>query len=203
MLYARRSALRTRQLLQDVAFLAWVLLWIRIGQHVHDLVGKLGTPPDRLAEAGRALRSAGGRAGSSVDDLPVVGDRLAEPFSRVGDGGDALVRAGEAGGAAADDLALALGLIVALLPIAYVAFKYLPDRLRWIDEAGAADALVAAPGGTELFALRALANQPLKALRRVDDDPYGPFRAGRVEALAALELRRLGLDVPTGERVPG
>ncbi|CAN5788715.1 hypothetical protein BH10ACT1_BH10ACT1_16600 [soil metagenome] len=202
LLYARRSALRTRQIIQDVAFLAWAVTFVKLGRWVYDLVSKLATPPANLAEAGRALESAGGRGSSATDNLPLIGDRLSDPISRIGDGGTALVRAGEAGGAAAHDLALVLALIIALLPIAYVAWKYLPGRLRWVAEAGAAAQLLASPAGQELFALRALANQPLTKLRKAEADPYGAFVAGRVDRLAALELHRLGLEPPAATASP-
>jgi hypothetical protein len=45
----------------------------------------------------------------------------------------------------------------------------------------------------ELFALRALANRPLRELYRVTPDPAGALRAGDYAGLAALELRSLGL----------
>jgi hypothetical protein len=45
----------------------------------------------------------------------------------------------------------------------------------------------------ELFAIRAVANRPLRELRRVSADPAGALRAGEHHALADLELRALGL----------
>ncbi|NNH54440.1 hypothetical protein HLB15_19615, partial [Promicromonospora citrea] len=51
-------------------------------------------------------------------------------------------------------------------------------------------------GDPALLALRALANQPLRALARVTDDPVAAWRSGdedTIRALADLELRSLGL----------
>jgi hypothetical protein len=44
-----------------------------------------------------------------------------------------------------------------------------------------------------LFALRAVANRPLRQLHRVTPDPAGALAAGDYEGLAALELNALGL----------
>jgi len=51
-------------------------------------------------------------------------------------------------------------------------------------------------GGADLLALRALANQPLRRLAKIDPDPVAAWRRGdatAVDALARLELGRLGL----------
>ena len=51
----------------------------------------------------------------------------------------------------------------------------------------------------DLFALRALARQPMHVLAKVSDDPAGAWRARDrevVTALAALELRDSGLSLP-------
>ncbi|HEY0776081.1 MAG TPA: hypothetical protein VGD51_18490, partial [Nocardioidaceae bacterium] len=51
----------------------------------------------------------------------------------------------------------------------------------------------------DLFALRAMAHQPLHRLARISDDPAGAWRRGDpdvVRRLATLELRDSGLSVP-------
>jgi hypothetical protein len=70
---------------------------------------------------------------------------------------------------------------------------WLPRRVAWAREAGAASRLRMDGADLELFAIRAVANRPLRELRRVSDDPAGALRAGEHEALADLELRALGL----------
>ena len=55
---------------------------------------------------------------------------------------------------------------------------------------------MAAGRDLDLFALRALATQPVHVLARVADDPAGAWRAGDAEVvsrLADLELRAVGL----------
>src|SRR6266545_2319456 len=48
-------------------------------------------------------------------------------------------------------------------------------------------------GDLGLFALRAIANRPLRELRRASPDPVADLQRGDYGALAALELRALGL----------
>jgi hypothetical protein len=86
-----------------------------------------------------------------------------------------------------------LAVLVTLLPIGYLAVRYLPERIRWITEAGAAARLLDQPGGEDLLALRALTNQPLSRLVRAEADPATAWREGRTDRLAGLEIHRLGL----------
>jgi hypothetical protein len=96
----------------------------------------------------------------------------------------------------AHDLAWALALLLLVGPVLVVLLGWLPLRVRWIRRATAAVGLRDGNAGRDLLALRALANQPLRRLTRIDPDPVGAWRDGdrsTVNALAALELRRLGV----------
>jgi hypothetical protein len=87
-----------------------------------------------------------------------------------------------------------VGLLV--FPLGLVLLVWLPLRVRFIRRAGAAAALRASPAGRDLLALRALAKQPLPELTRIHPDVAEAWRRGddsTVDALAALELRSLGL----------
>jgi len=82
------------------------------------------------------------------------------------------------------------------VPLALVLFLWLPLRLRWIRRAGVASGVRDQPAGRDLLALRALASQPLNELAKLGPDIAQSWRNGdaeAVDALAALELRRLGL----------
>lgn len=199
-LYARNELVRSRQIIGDALVAAWVVGWVVVGRALHDLVATLADAGRVLEDAGDDFARSAGGAGSRVDDLPVLGDRLAEPFDAVAAGGATVARAGVAQQDAVMTLALVLGTLLALLPIVWLLARYLPRRLRWVRQAAAADALIAGGAGdVRLFALRALANRPLHELRRVSDDPVGAFERGDptvVRALAAVELRPLGLAVP-------
>ena len=73
---------------------------------------------------------------------------------------------------------------------------YLPLRWRFVREATAGQRFVDSGSDLDLFALRAMANQPLHRLARISDDPVRAWRDGDpdvVRALAVLELRDVGL----------
>jgi hypothetical protein len=90
-------------------------------------------------------------------------------------------------------LALWLGVVVAAVPVVALLLVWLPHRVTWAREAGAAGRLRLDGADLELFAIRAVANRPLRQLHQVSPDPAGDLRAGEYEALAELELRALGL----------
>jgi hypothetical protein len=93
-----------------------------------------------------------------------------------------------------------LGVLLAAVPIVMVLLLWLPPRLRWAREAAAAARLRDGRADLRLFALRAVANRPLRQLRRVTDDPAGALAAGDYEGLAALELEALGLSTRSTRR---
>ena len=97
------------------------------------------------------------------------------------------------------DLAVLVGVLVPLTPVALVLLLWLPARLRQARRAGAARSLLDAGADPQLFALRALATQPLHRLGSVSADPVGDWRRGDpgvTARLAELELERLGLHGP-------
>lgn len=192
-LYAHSGGLRARQLANDTLLAAGVAFFWWLGNLVNRLVHELEAPGRLLEGAGGDLTGAASGASGRVDDLPVVGDRLAAPFDAVAEGGRSLARAGVSQQDVVGDLALWLGLIVALLPIAWLLARYLPGRIRWVRDASAATRLLATAPDARLFALRALATQPLVVLERAAADPLGAYESGDHRALAQLELNRLGL----------
>ena len=76
---------------------------------------------------------------------------------------------------------------------------HLPARIRFARRAAAGARLVDSAADLDLFALRALAHQPLHVLARISHDPARAWREGDREVtdrLAELELRAHGLAVP-------
>ena len=100
-----------------------------------------------------------------------------------------------------DTLAQWLALAVALIPILVLLWLYLPQRIAFVRRATAGQRFLDAGADLDLFALRAMAHQPLHVLARVDPDPAGAWRRGEPEVigqLARLELRSVGLRAPAG-----
>jgi hypothetical protein len=195
-IYADRFPTAVRQLLTDLLVVLWVYFSIRFALWLHDLVQKLAVPGQKLEGAGGGLASNLADVGGKVGRLPVVGDGLTAPFQRAAEAARSVAEAGHDQQELVGKLALALSLAVLVFPLGVVLLGWLPLRVRWIRRASAARSLRSAPAGRDLLALRALATQPLRKLTGIDPDVAEAWRRGddaTVNALAALELRQLGL----------
>lgn len=190
-LYADSPRLRSRQVLADLAVLVLASTSVRVGLAVRRTVGRLGEPGAALERAGDQLSDAAGQGAATAGNVPGVGETLSRPFEWLGGSGGTLAEAGARQQEAVLSLGTTLGLVIAVLPILLLLALYLPSRLRWIREATSAQRFRDA--GAQFFALRALAGRPLRELRRVSDDPWGDYEAGRYRVLANLELESLGL----------
>jgi hypothetical protein len=129
----------------------------------------------------------------------VVGDDVQKPFEGAGGAADNLAAAGRAQVEAVQTLAFWLGIAVALIPILIALAVYLPPRIRFVRRATAGRRFLDSAADLDLFALRAMTNQPLHVLARVSDDPAGGWRERDpdvVRRLAALELKDCGLHPP-------
>jgi hypothetical protein len=202
MMYADRLPTAIRQLLTDIAVVIWVYAWIRAGLWLHDLVLRLAAPGRKLEDSGTGIADNLADAGGRVGRVPLVGDELTAPFTRAAEAARSLADAGRQEQEIIGDLALALPLLLVAVPLALVLFLWLPARLRWMRRAGVASAVRDQPAGRDLLALRALASRPLTELTRLGPDIAQSWRDGdaaAVDALAALELKDLGLR-PTGRR---
>jgi len=201
--YADRARVAGRQVLTDLFVVAWVWFWIWAAMRLYDLVEKLAVPGQKMDSAGTGLSDNLRDAGSTMDRVPGVGGALATPFEKAAGAAQALAEAGREQQETVRDIALALSIIVLVVPLGLVLFGWLPLRIRWMRRAGAATRLRGTAGGRDLLALRALASQPLRRLAPLGADPVGAWRRGdepTVEALAALELRTLGLRVAVNPR---
>ncbi|GAB3163210.1 hypothetical protein GCM10027059_17280 [Myceligenerans halotolerans] len=205
-LYAAAPARRARQILGDLLFLTWIGAWTWAGLRAQEVVLELAAP-------GRATQDAAGDIAGQLRDVedriagvPLVGDDLTAPFGGMANQADGLAAAGASMVQTVEQLALAVGLAVVLIPVLLVAVVHVPLRVRFIRRAGsarrAARQLSAGGDGardsalTELFALRALAGQPVRKLAAIAGDPVAAWRAGDedvIRRLADLELRDLGV----------
>jgi len=195
-MYADRVPTAVRQLLTDIFIVIWVYLWIRAALWVHEMVLKLGVPGEKLQSSGTSLADNLADAGGKVGRVPLVGDQLVKPFNGAADAARSLADAGRQQQEIVGDVALIMALVVVALPLALVLFGWLPLRLRWMRRAGVASRVRDEPAGRDLLALRALASRPLNQLTKLGPDIAQSWRNGdaaAVDALAALELKDLGL----------
>ena len=198
-MYAAAPARATRQIVADLLFVLWLVLWVWMAVTVHDTTMLLAGPGRQTEESATSLSEKLRDAGGSLDDLPLVGDGIATPFDEAADASDGIAAAGRAQVEAVEDLAFWLGLAVGAIPILVVAAFYLPLRWRFIRRASAGQRYVDAVEDLDLFALRALARQPMHVLAKISDDPAGAWRRRDpviTRTLAELELRASGLRPP-------
>lgn len=196
-MYADRLPTAVRQLLTDLLVVFWVYGWIRAGFWVHDMVEKLGVPGQKLQEAGTGIAGNLGDISGKVGRVPLVGDDLTGPFTSAANAANSLAEAGRQQQEVVGNLALAMAVLIVALPLALVLLWWLPSRLRWMRRAAVAVKVRNEPAGQDLLALRALASRPLNELAKLGPDIAQSWRNGdaaAVRALAALELRDLGLS---------
>lgn len=195
-LYAAAPARFARQLVTDLLLVVWVLAWVSIGDTVHDGTMALAEPGLRIESSAGSLADSMTEAGDFLGGVPLVGDGAAVPFTKASEASESLAAAGRAEVEAVERLAFWLGLTIAVIPIVVVVAFYLPGRVRFVREATAGQKLIDSAADEDLFAWRAMANQPMQRLARVSDDPVGAVRRGdreTIRALAALEMRDVGL----------
>jgi hypothetical protein len=198
-LYAESPARRTRQVVGDVLVLAWVVLWVWLGVVVHDATLALAFPGRGIERSAADLSDRLRDAGDTLRGIPLVGDRVRVPLDEAGRAAHRISDAAAAQVVAVQHLALWLGVVVALVPAVLALAAYVPLRWRLAREAKAGQRLVDTAADLDLFALRAMAHQPLHRLAQVAPDPMAAWRAGdreAIRALAMLELRDAGLATP-------
>ena len=198
-LYADLPGRRATQVVSDLFTAGWVIACTYAGRVVHDSIATLRTPAAGLTDAGSQLQSGMNSAGDQMATVPLVGEQLQGPFREAARTGVTLAQAGTDLGSAVDRLALALGIAAAVIPIVVWVLAWLPVRWRFVRRASAAQRFLDGPADLDLFALRALARQPMHRLARICDDPAGAWRAADpavVHELAVLELRDCGLRPP-------
>jgi hypothetical protein len=199
--YAERPGRFLLQLLADVFVVLWVFLCVEVGRAAREVVLQLQSPANTLTDAGDGIRGAFDNAARTAGQIPFVGGDLANALGAGTGAGDSIAGAGRdlAGTVASIATGTMVGIIV--LGVLPVLLSWLPLRLRYARKAGSAAEVRAVD--TDLLALRAMTNRPVRRLLRVSPDPAAAWRRDDrevVHALAALELRSLGMKAP--RRVP-
>ena len=185
-----------RVLLLDAALALWVAAWIAMGVAVASSVDDLVVLPDTFTSAGGAIEGSGRALGAL--ELPVVGRPLRRPGAEVREAGREVIARGRAGRDEVQQASDLLGVAVALIPTLPLLLVYLPPRIGRELEAQALRRTLAEGAGDpaleRLLAQRAAVSVSYRRLRRLGARPWRDIEEGRHRALAAEELRRLGVD---------
>ncbi len=198
-IYSQRGGRRAGQVVGDLSVLVWTVVWAAVGLAADAAVAALAGPARETARTARDLASQIGDAASSAGQVPGLGDQLRRPLDAASGSLGDLVATADRQAATIERLATVTGWLVFLVPVTTVLLLWLPRRVRFVRRARAAQRFIDASADLDLFALRALANQPMHVLAAISDDPVRAWRAGDrrvVDALAAVELRDAGLAPP-------
>jgi len=221
-IYAERPERVVLQVLADLAVLAWVVLVVVLARAAQAAVLMMDVLARRLTGAGDSISRSFDAAARTASGVPIVGGDLARALGSVTDTGDSLASSGRDLGGIVASTGLAVAVAIVVVGAVPVVAVWLALRLRWVLAARSAH--LADP---DLLALQALTRRPTATLLRAvggtrpggsagqpgaatsqglvppSPDPAGAWRRGDetvVAALAALELRALGLRSP-GEQV--
>jgi hypothetical protein len=197
--YAQHPALRARQLAADLGIVVWLIAWVLIARAVHAAVLALAAPGRAVEDLGASVAGNMTSAADAAEAVPIVGDELSAPFDALADASESVTGAGQAAQDAVGTLASILAVVLVVLPVGWLVARWLPWRLRYAREAGAARRLLAGTADLDILAARALATAPLPRLVALPAGTGAAWHAGdpaAVRALAGLELARLGLRPP-------
>ena len=197
--YAQHPAVRLQQILADVGMLAWFVVWVLVARVVHAAVLVLAEPGRAVEGLGRSVAGTMNAAADAAQGVPLVGDELATPFGALSDAGGSVSGAGQSAQHAVGTLAAVLAVVLVVLPVGWLLMRWLPWRLRYAREAGAARRLLAGTPDLEILAARAIATAPLSRLVGLPPGTGTAWHTGdpaALRALAAVELGRLGLRLP-------
>jgi hypothetical protein len=198
-IYARQPWRLLGQLTGDALVLVWVALWWWVGRQAEQVVLGVAVPARETAGAAGRLSTQLGEAAAQAGKVPGVGDELRQPFDAASTSLTEVLVAAQRQVASVERLAEVTGWLVWAIPVATVLLFWLPRRIGFLLRARAAKRFLDSSADLDLFALRALAHQPLHVIGRISDDPVAAWRSGDatvIQKLAEVELRRNGLRVP-------
>jgi hypothetical protein len=202
-IYAKRPGKMVGQIFGDGFVLLGTAGWAAVGIFVHRVIEVLAIPARETAEAAVRLAENFREASGEAAKVPVAGEQLRRPFDAASATLGNLITAANDQVASIERLALIVGWLVFLIPVTIVAAFWLPRRIRFYRQARASQVFLDAVPDLDLFALRAMAAQPLYVLGEISDDPVKAWRSGDravINQLAELELRRNGLRLPDSLR---
>jgi hypothetical protein len=198
-LYSDVGAQRAGQVIGDLLLVAWIWACVELGLVVHRVVAALGAPGRTAAEAGDGLAGDLRRLSEPIGKVPAVGNQLRSPIDSAAGAAARLAQAGRDTAHVVDQLAFVLAAVTIGLPVLLAVLIWVPRRIRFARRARAAQRFIDNVADLDLFALRAMANQPMHKLAKISDDPVTAWRDGDAEViaqLAGLELRTTGLKPP-------
>jgi len=198
-IYAKRPAKMIGQLVGDGFVVLWAIGWAIVAIFVHRVIEVLATPARETARTAMRLAENFRQAAAEAAKVPVAGEQMRRPLDAAAGTLGNLIDSANDQVVSIERLALIVGWLVFLIPVATVIAFWLPRRIRFYRQARASQVFLDSLADLDLFALRAMAAQPLYVLAEISDDPVQAWRSGDREVinkLAEVELKRNGLQLP-------
>ena len=198
-IYAKRPAKMIGQLVGDGFVVLWAIGWAIVAIFVHRVIEVLATPARETAWTALRLAENFRQAAAEAAKVPGAGEQMRRPLDAAAGTLGNLIDSANDQVVSIERLALIVGWLVFLIPVATVVAFWLPRRIRFYRQAHASQVFLDSLADLDLFALRAMAAQPLYVLAEISDDPVQAWRSGDREVinkLAEVELRRNGLQLP-------
>jgi hypothetical protein len=198
-IYAQRPGKLIGQLVADVLVILWGVVWALIGSFIHDMIALVAVPARETARAAGRLAEDFQEAAAQAANVPGVGDQLRRPFDAAANTMGGVISSANHQVTNIEQLATVVGWLVFLIPVSVVIAFWLPRRVRFWQQSRAAQRFIDSDADLDLFALRAMATEPMHVLAAISDDPVGAWRSGDAKVitkLAEIELGRSGLHLP-------
>ena len=202
-IYAKRPAKMIGQLVGDGFVVLWTIGWAIVAIFAYRVIEVLATPARETARTATRLAENFRQAAAEAAKVPVAGEQFRRPFDSAAVTLGNLIDSANDQVASIERLALIVGWLVFLIPVSIVVAFWLPRRIRFYRQARASQVFLDSLADLDLFALRAMAAQPLYVLAEISDDPVQAWRSGDREVinkLAEVELKRNGLQLPAALR---
>ena len=198
-IYARRPWRFLGQVSADVFVLVWTVAWWIIGRAADRAILNVASPARDTATAAGKLSTQFTQAAEQAARVPGVGGQLRQPFDAAAGSLTDVIAAANRQVGSIERLADLMGWLVFLVPVTILLVLWLPRRIGFFVRARAAQRFLDSSADLDLFALRALASQPMHVLAGISPDPVAAWRTGDatvIHKLAEVELRRSGLRMP-------
>lgn len=197
--YDRRPKRLLGQVTLDIFVAVWVGVWLLFGRFMHAVVSAVAAPARQTAKAASTMSRELSDSADQASRVPAVGDDLARGLDGAAQSLLGVVASANQQVILVERLAVMVGIMVFLIPVAIVIAWWLPRRVRFFRRARASQRYIDSAADLDLFALRAMASQPMYILAEISEDPVRAWREGDravIDQLAEIELRESGLRMP-------
>ncbi|MDR7300530.1 hypothetical protein [Haloactinomyces albus] len=183
----------------DALVAVWTLVFLALGIVAGIELWQLSGLSHTLRQTSSAIQAAG-RGIALFERVPLIGTEAGSLAQTIRDTAVSLRVGAAQAGSTARVLSVVIGLALVLMGVAPLVVVYLPLRLIRLRETRSLARSLgtqADPLLIEHLARTAVFRLPYSRLRRITPTPWRDLEQGIHHRLAAAELRRLGVSVPS------